>query len=284
MTAIHTTVGPQAQQPHNILSLGAGVQSTTLLMMSCNGDLPPLDAVIFVDTGWEMLSTYKHLEWIRQQCNQAEIPLHIIDSANIHTDALRSFVRAKNENGHRCTSMPYHVLSPNGKRGILRRQCSKEYKVIPILRKIRQVLGYRPRQHLPTNLVNNWIGISFNERRRARKSPNFWCTNHYPLIEQRMTRTDCLVWLHSHGYPQPTRSSCVGCPYHSDKEWRRIRDNELNSWAEAVYLDQVIRNRGGIRGQLFLHHSCAPLADVNLDTDYDRGQLPLFPQLQTTTN
>lgn len=33
----------------NILSLGAGVQSTTVLLMSCLGELPPLDCAIFND-------------------------------------------------------------------------------------------------------------------------------------------------------------------------------------------------------------------------------------------
>ena len=35
----------------NVLSLGAGVQSSTLLLMSCRGVLPKLDAAIFADTG-----------------------------------------------------------------------------------------------------------------------------------------------------------------------------------------------------------------------------------------
>lgn len=36
-----------------VLSLGAGVQSTTVLLMSWAGELPPLDCAIFADTGWE---------------------------------------------------------------------------------------------------------------------------------------------------------------------------------------------------------------------------------------
>lgn len=284
MTNHHSTADTQAQPTYNILSLGAGVQSTTLLLMSCNGELPKLDAVIFADTGWEMKATLKHLEWTKQQCNQADIPLHIINNANLYTDALHSTVRAKTENGNRCVSMPYHVLAPNSKRGILRRQCSKEYKIIPILQKIRQILGCKIRQHLPPNLVHNWIGISANEKHRARNSPNLWCINHYPLINLHKTRLGCLTWLHDHGYPRPPRSSCVGCPYHTDKEWLWLKDNEPDSWAEACRLDATIRNRGGPRGQLFLHYSCTPLVDVTLKTDHAQGQLPLFPQLQTASN
>jgi hypothetical protein len=36
-----------------VLPLGAGVQSTTLTLMACDGALPGLNAAIFTDTGWE---------------------------------------------------------------------------------------------------------------------------------------------------------------------------------------------------------------------------------------
>lgn len=45
-----------------ILSLGAGVQSTTLLLMACEGLLPRLDYAIFADTGWEPQRVYEHLD------------------------------------------------------------------------------------------------------------------------------------------------------------------------------------------------------------------------------
>jgi hypothetical protein len=45
-----------------VLSLGAGVQSTTLLLMSVYGELPPLDYAIFADTGWEPARVYEHLD------------------------------------------------------------------------------------------------------------------------------------------------------------------------------------------------------------------------------
>ena len=40
-------------EPLRILSLGAGVQSSAVLLMSCDGVLPKLDCAIFADTGWE---------------------------------------------------------------------------------------------------------------------------------------------------------------------------------------------------------------------------------------
>ncbi|WSA82652.1 hypothetical protein OG930_06905 [Streptomyces sp. NBC_01799] len=44
-----------------VLSLGAGVQSTCLLLMAAEGHLPGLDVAIFADTGWEPRAVYDHL-------------------------------------------------------------------------------------------------------------------------------------------------------------------------------------------------------------------------------
>ena len=47
-----------------VLSLGAGVQSTTVLLMSLRGELPKLDAAIFANTQWEPQAVYEHLGWL----------------------------------------------------------------------------------------------------------------------------------------------------------------------------------------------------------------------------
>ncbi|MBF9664240.1 hypothetical protein IAI33_11380, partial [Streptococcus pseudopneumoniae] len=45
-----------------ILSLGAGVQSSTLALMAAAGEITPMpDIAIFADTGWESAVVYKWL-------------------------------------------------------------------------------------------------------------------------------------------------------------------------------------------------------------------------------
>ena len=44
-----------------ILSLGAGVQSTTLALMIEKGEIPMVDCAIFSDVGAEPKLVYKHL-------------------------------------------------------------------------------------------------------------------------------------------------------------------------------------------------------------------------------
>lgn len=279
MSKSHADLTSLPKPEFNFLSLGAGVQSSTLLLMSCEKELPRLDAVIFVDAGWEYRSTLRQVGWLKTQAAAQSIPVHTIKVANIYKDALRSQVRGKPSKKTRCASMPFHTLNPDGTHGILRRQCTKEYKLEPIRRKIRELIGYKPGQRIPPNTVHQWIGISIDEHHRSHFASTLWCVNRYPLIEMYMSRQSCISWLRRSEYPVPNRSSCIGCPYHSNKEWRWMKKHEPASWQEAVDFDEAIRDRGGIRGQLFLHQTCVPLADVDFRTDQDKGQLSLFQEL-----
>ena len=54
-----------------VLSLGAGVQSSTVLMLSCRGDLPKLDVAVFADTGWEPAAVYEHLGGLERVAAEA---------------------------------------------------------------------------------------------------------------------------------------------------------------------------------------------------------------------
>jgi 3'-phosphoadenosine 5'-phosphosulfate sulfotransferase (PAPS reductase)/FAD synthetase len=262
-----------------ILSLGAGVQSSTVLLMSCRGELPKLDVAVFADTGWEPQAVYRHLAFLESEGDRYGIPIYRVQAGRIRTDALRSQVRGTKASGHRWASMPYFVLGPNGEKGMIKRQCTKEYKLEPIRKKVRQLTGYAPRKRIPHGFVQQWIGISADEFRRQRGSGEMWRINWHPLIDLHKTRAGCLEWMHTRGYPEPPRSACVGCPFRSDDEWRWLRDNEPASWQDAITFDRAIRNCGGMRGQVFLHAARIPLADVDLRTDVDYGQGLLFDTL-----
>jgi len=266
------------QPKHRILSLGAGVQSSTVLLMSCLGNLPKLDAAIFADTGWEPKAVYRHLEWLTREAARFAIPVHRISVGNIREDALRSQVRGKASNGSRWASMPYYVLGPNGEQGMIRRQCTKEYKLTPIRRWVRKWCGYELRQRIPNATLEQWIGISADEAQRQRGSGVMWILNWHPLLEKHITRNGCFDWLAAHGYPEPPRSACIGCPFHSAAEWRWLQQYEAESFDEACEFDDAIRNCGGVRGQIFLHSARIPLREVDFRTrDEKSGQRLLCP-------
>ncbi len=257
-----------------VLSLGAGVQSTTLALMAAHGEIGPMpDCAIFADTGWEPAAVYDHLAWLMSP-NVLPFPVHVISGGDIRGDLLRAAT------GQRWASIPAFTRTVKGGRfdiGMIRRQCTKDYKIVPIRRKVRELVGLTRRRSPKHPVVEQWIGISLDEVIRMKPSFEDWRVNRWPLIEQRLSRHDCLRWLERHDYPVPPKSSCVGCPFHSDAVWRDIRDRDPAAWLQAVAVDRAIRTGvRGIRGEVFLHRSAVPLDQADLSTASDHGQLDLW--------
>lgn len=279
-----------------VLSLGAGVQSTTVLLMSCRGALPKLDAAVFADTQAEPKAVYKHLAWLEAEAKGYGIPVMRGTRGNLRADSIE-FRQNGGKGSHdgdgryrRFASIPLFVKSPDGgKEGIIRRQCTSEYKIEVVERIIRrELLGLKHGQRAPDNACEHWLGISADEAQRARKSWERWQTFRYPLIHDVVSprkdtlfgrgfdRQDCLDWLESCGYPRPPRSACTFCPFHTDAEWLAMRDSDPESWADAVAFDRDIRaadaaliasgNKGSLAGRQvglpYLHRSCVPLDQV----------------------
>jgi hypothetical protein len=260
-------------KPIRILSLGAGVQSTTLLLMMIEGEIERADHVIFADTGWEPKRVYEHLEYLRGLMQENDMPFHIVSEGNIREDFLNG--------DRRFASMPLHVRSQDGKKGMVRRQCTSEYKIKPLLKKQRELAGLLPGQRCKEHRVTTIIGISLDEVQRMRDPAFSWIENEYPLIDKRITRSDCLKWCEDRSYPLPPRSACIGCPFKSANEWAALRQDS-EEWADAVHFDQAIRQNVRIRtrfnGEAYLHPSLKPLDEADLRTDQEKGIFSLFDQ------
>lgn len=71
-----------------LLSLGAGVQSTAVLLLACNGEIPPSDHALFADTGWEPRAVYQQLARVTRIAKRAGIPVRIVSSGDIRTESL----------------------------------------------------------------------------------------------------------------------------------------------------------------------------------------------------
>jgi 3'-phosphoadenosine 5'-phosphosulfate sulfotransferase (PAPS reductase)/FAD synthetase len=112
-----------------VLSLGAGVQSSTLLLMACKRELQ-IDAAIFADTGWEPHWVYKHLAWLEMAAAMEGIPVYRVSAGDLRADALA---------GKTASWMPVYSVDPaSGTRQQLKRQCTRNYKIRPIRRKVRE--------------------------------------------------------------------------------------------------------------------------------------------------
>jgi hypothetical protein len=288
----------------HVLSLGAGVQSTTMLLMAAYGEIEPKpDFVIFADTGWEPKKVYQHLEWLKSEVDRFGIEIITTNNGNIRDDILKAV------NGERFASLPFFVISevpiyegeedinPNQltmfdldillddfdketnvkriirwevRRGMVRRQCTNEYKLKCIKKKIRDLLEYEPFQRIKEKVIM-WKGISTDEIQRMDSSRDKWIEFRYPLIEKNMSRLDCLKWMQDKGYPLPPKSSCIGCPFHNDRMWLDMKMNDPESWNDAIEIDRAIRHLPRFKGQAFLHSSLKPLEEV----DFGESQLEL---------
>jgi len=235
------------------LSLGAGVQSSTLALMCARGEITPVPEVaVFADTQNESPRVYGWLDWLAAQL---PFPIHKVTIGNLAETALR--VRTS-RNGIKYIKpmIPAFVLN-QGSRGMVGRQCTSDFKIVPILRELRRL---RAGRH-----VTQYIGISFDEYHRMKPSRNPWLSNSYPLVERRLTRLHCLEWMSANGYPKPPRSACVYCPYHSDEEWMRLRDEEPEQFAAAVVFEKRYQesfHASDMDGTPFLHASRQPLETV----------------------
>ncbi|MGH3859629.1 hypothetical protein [Actinokineospora sp.] len=263
-----------------VLNLGAGVQSTTLLLLAAEGRIPRFDVAIMADTGWEPAAVYAHLDRIeREVAAPAGIPILRVSVGNIRADAL--------DPGKRFASMPLHVRNPDGGKGIGRRQCTAEYKIRPIQEAVRRLLGARDKANgrpdrVPRGRhVNSSIGISRDEFHRAKDSRVGYSRHEHPLLwldgaadgREGWQRSDCVRYLRSNGFGSTPKSACVGCPFRRNAGWRRMRDTDTTSWADAVAFDHAIRagyahataKGTDLPGNFYLHESCRPLGAAPID-------------------
>lgn len=240
----------------NILSFGGGVQTVTMVAMCINGDLPKPDYAIFADPGWESKATYDYIGWFKPMMEKAGIPLVIRSKGNIRIDALT---------GRRFASLPVFTML-GGKKGMLRRQCTNEYKVQVVHKAIREVLGVKKYCRVKQP-VNVWLGISRDEAIRMKPSRVPWIKNTYPLIDKDMTRQDCILYLTKHGIKTPPKSACIGCPFHGDDFWRDMKKNSPSEFEDACDFDDRIRHQSarGLDGLIYLHAQRKPLREVNFD-------------------
>lgn len=239
-----------------ILHLGAGRQSSCIAEMIVEGELPRVDLVIFADTGDEPVWVYEQV-W------------HLIE---------------------RFATMPLYTGSRGQKAGMMRRQCTNDWKIQPSDNYLRGWLLERghaivakngSRRVKPSVYVENWYGISADEVYRAGKRGNGWQKAVYPLISRNMRTKDCIDWLEAHKLPVPRKSSCIVCPYHEDEYWLDLQENYPAEFEHACRFDDWLRTPAAKLTKLirhmvqecYLHSSCFPLREVNFREQIEARRL-----------
>jgi len=172
-----------------VISLGAGVQSSTMALMAGKGELPKPDCAIFADTGYESKSCYTYLNFLKKIL---PFPVYIVQKGNIKEDIINSI-----KNNTKFPTAPFFTKNPKtGKKGMLRRQCTADYKIFEIRKKIRELCNVGFKKRFPKDkYVEQWIGISTDEIMRMKPARDPYILNRHPLIEMNMSRQDCINWM-----------------------------------------------------------------------------------------
>jgi hypothetical protein len=257
------------------ISLGAGVQSSALYVLSTRSELgvPKAEVAIFADTQDEPRYVYDYLETLRAWGEKHGGPrIDVVTAGSISEDTL---ARHKGQRT-RFAAIPAFTMGSDGRSTILRRQCTREYKIEPIEKQVRTLLGLERGQRAKGKIqATALIGISADEASRMKPSRTPWVTNTYPLVDAWLKRKDCLEIMKQAGLPKPLKSACVFCPFHGDAYWLWLKQNYPAEFARAAAFDEGIRDmsKSGIKGQVFLHRSLTPLGRIDFE---ERRRLPLF--------
>jgi hypothetical protein len=250
-------------KPYRVLSWGCGAPSTTLGVLSALGELPRLDAIITADTGWERRRTYEARDWYAEWFRAREIDVEILGGVDIRVEGVKAHKH-----------MPFWTSDG----GPLQRQCTRDFKVRPIRRRVRELLGYDltlpPAP--PPGAVEQWLGYTWEEVWRVRESDVAYIQMRYPLIEMRWTRANCVSFLHDRGLPVPVKSACVACPYRDAAEYLEMREQDPEEFTETVEFDRLIRDaewakRAGVEAdELYVYKNSAtqqgePLESADLE-------------------
>lgn len=257
-----------------VLSLGAGVQSSTLALMCEKNLIPPPDLAIFADTGDEPKSVY---EWLDFLITQLSFPVIITKhQSNLPLSEYEGIVMKSQKSGKTYVKsmIPAFTKSSTGRGGMLPRKCTRDFKIRPIQQAIKRHLGEKY-FHGNKLWVEQYIGISVDEAHRMKTSSTKQIVNVYPLVDRHISRQDCLQWMKSNNYPEPPRSACTFCPYHSDKEWHRLKTQEPEAFAAAVSHEKKLQASFEIceasKHMPYLHESRTPLEEVEFDPSDTRN-------------
>lgn len=236
----------QNMEQLNVLSHGAGVQTSAMVYMVLAGVIPKPDLIVFADPQWELEATYEYLAELIKAVQLAGIPMIVETAGNIYEDTMNSALT-----GERAASMPFYTQDVKDE-GFVSRQCTNDYKIEVVKQAARKFLGLEHRQWLKTRIIM-WQGITTDEIERIKTSKEKMIDYHYPLFELGMDRLDCMNWLVRNGHTIPPKSSCIGCPFHSRQTWVDLKRDHPEEFKQAVTLDRAIRNHKKFKSQVFLH-------------------------------
>ncbi len=198
-------------QTTSVLSYGGGVNTTALMVMLVRKEMP-FDVAVFADTGAELPETYTYLDVAQRYLERHGVELKVVRS----------------------------------KSGTLYETC-KQRKVIPSKlwrwstrdKKITPIHAYY--RSLGTH-IREYMGIAYDELGRMKASKEDYITSEFPLIDWRMTRTDCIRVIKSAHLPVPVKSGCYFCPFQDIPRWQDLYFKHNDLFLKALELEETSKH------------------------------------------
>jgi 3'-phosphoadenosine 5'-phosphosulfate sulfotransferase (PAPS reductase)/FAD synthetase len=239
-----------------VVAFGGGVQSTALLVLAAAGRID-FRTFLFANVGpdSEDPATLDYLGRVSEPYAAAHgITLHELHRTRRDGSTETLYGRLTRPGSR---SLPIPVRMSNGAPGT--RSCTADFKI--------RVLNRWLRQHgaTPEHPATVAVGISLDEFDRAsnrRQEPNERVV--YPLLDLRLSRSNCQRIITDAGLPVPPKSACWFCPFRRPSTWAETRRDRPELFDRACGLEALLNQRRAALGRdpVWLTRFNRPLADA----------------------
>ncbi|MCI4347566.1 MAG: phosphoadenosine phosphosulfate reductase family protein [Thermoplasmata archaeon] len=190
-----------------VLSFGAGVNTAALMVMLQRNRMP-FDEAVFADTGGELPETYQFLRVARRYLKKHGKRLVVVRSRS----------------GTLYDTCARREVTPSQ----VWRWSTRDYKVTPIHAYYRSLDCH----------IHEYLGIAYDEIHRMKASRESYITSHFPLVDQKLTRSDCVALIKSARLPVPVKSGCYFCPFNNIGRWKEIHSLHPELYTKAMQLEE----------------------------------------------
>src|SRR6266480_309658 len=195
----------------HILSYGGGVNTTALMILLIKKQMP-LDEAVFADTGAELPETYKNVRLAKRYLGSRGSPLTVVNS----------------KNGTLFETCKKRQVIPSQ----IWRWSTRDYKITPIRAYYRSLGSH----------IHEYLGIAYDEVDRMKLSVDPKVTSDFPLVDEKMTRDDCVRLIENAGFPVPIKSGCYFCPFNTVDRWHYVWQNHRDLYNRAVRLEETSKH------------------------------------------
>lgn len=253
-------------EPLRVISYGGGVQSTALVVLAGLGEID-YPVALFSNVGDDSEDP-RALAYVEE---------HARPWADAHGITLHEIYRRRRD-GSPAPTLYQELMRPDSRsigipvrmsnRAPGNRSCTADYKIRPVQRWLREHKATR------ANPAHVAVGFSTDELERASNRTRApYEIVEYPLLDLRLSRSDCGRIITDAGLPLPPKSACYFCPYQRPARWAERRRDQPDLFWKAAELEQVLMDRREMLGKdpVYLTEKARPLPDAIAE-----AQTPLF--------